>query len=82
MVRLHRAIAVAGSGQPERSFEDFERAIALLTEIGGRPNLARTHHAYGQALEAAGRSAEAEAQLREADQIFTTLGIQPDPVAA
>jgi tetratricopeptide (TPR) repeat protein len=82
MVRLHRAIAVAGSGQPERSFEDFERAIALLTEIGGRPNLARTHHAYGQALEAAGRSAEAEAQLREADQIFATLGIQPDPVAA
>ena len=81
-VRLHRAIAVAGAGQPERSFEDFERAVVLFAEISARPNLARAHHAYGQALEAAGRTTDAAAHLREAERLFADLGIEPDPVAA
>jgi tetratricopeptide (TPR) repeat protein len=81
-VRLHRAIAVAGAAQPERSFKDFERAVVLFKEISARPNLARTHHAYGQALEAAGRGDDAAAHLREAERLFADLGIEPDPVAA
>ena len=43
---------------------------------------ARAHHAYGQALEAAGRTADAAAHLRTAEQLFADLGIEPDPVTA
>lgn len=79
LVRFHRAVAVAGSGRPEDSIEDFERAIELFHGFGGLPNAARAHHAYGQALEAAGREADAESHLREAEAIFQRLGIKPDP---
>lgn len=82
LVRLHRAVATTGSGRPEDAFEDFERAIELFHEFGGLPNAARAHHAYGQALEAAGSAEQAGTHLREAEAIFARLGIKPEPAAA
>jgi tetratricopeptide (TPR) repeat protein len=79
LVRFHRAVATAASGRPEDAFGDFVRAIELFSGFGGLPNAARAHHAYGQALEAAGLADEAERHLREAEAIFSTLGIKPDP---
>jgi class 3 adenylate cyclase/tetratricopeptide (TPR) repeat protein len=80
LVRFQRAVAVAGEGRLEESFEDFERALALFESYGGRPNMARAHHAYGQALEAAGHLDDAREHFRAADRIFEELGITPDPV--
>ncbi len=82
LVRLHRAVATAGSGRPEDAFDDFERAIELFHEFGGLPNAARAHHAYSQALEAAGRVEDAATHLRDAQKIFSRLGIKPDPATA
>lgn len=81
LVRLQRAIAVAAVGDAERSFEDFERAIDLFGDYGGLPNLARARHAYGEALEAAGRYYESTEQMRLAQGLFDRLGIVPDPVS-
>lgn len=82
LVRLRRAIAFAGSGRAGDASADFERAIELFADYGGLPNLARAHHAYGQALDAAGRADEAVEHLRNAEQIFSELGITPDPATA
>lgn len=82
LVRLKRGIALAAGGQSEEAWSDFERAIALFADYGGLPNLARAHHAYGQALEAAGRAEQAVSHLRTAEETFTELGIRPDPVAS
>ena len=79
LVRFHRAVATAGSGRPEDAFADFERSLELFVGYGGLPSAARAHHAYGQALEAAGLVEEAEEHLRAADAIFARLGIKPDP---
>lgn len=81
LIRLRRAVAFAGSGDFEGAWPDFERAIELFSDYGGLPNLARAHHAYGQALEAAGRPDDAVEHLRTAEQIFEDLGIRPDPVS-
>jgi class 3 adenylate cyclase/tetratricopeptide (TPR) repeat protein len=78
-VRFHRAVAIAGAGRPEQAFDDFEHSLRLFASYGGYPSMARVNHAYGQALEAAGRAYEAAARLREAEEIFTRLGIKPDP---
>jgi hypothetical protein len=75
-------VAIAGAGRPEQAFDDFERSLFLFSSFGGFPSMARVNHAYGQALEAAGRADEAAARLRDAEEIFTRLGIKPDPVSA
>lgn len=80
LVRLKRAIAFAGSGEPENAADDFEKAIDLFASYGGLPNLARAHHAYGQALEAAGRPEDAASHLHAAEDLFHELGIEPDPM--
>lgn len=82
LVRLKRGITLADIGRYEDAASDFERAIELFADYGGLPNLARAHHAYGQALEAAGRIDEGTEHLRKAEEIFTDLGIRPDPVNA
>ncbi len=78
LVRMQRAITLAESGEPQHAWADFERAVELFDDYGGRPNLARAHHAYGQALEAAGRMEDALAHLRTAEDLFEELGIAPD----
>lgn len=82
LVRLKRGITLADLGRHEDASSDFERAIELFADYGGLPNLARAHHAYGQALEAAGRVEEGTEHLRKAEEIFNELGIRPDPVSA
>ena len=80
LVRLQRAVALAAAGSHDQAVPDFERSIALFAGYGGLPNLARAHHAYGQALEAVGDRDGSTAHLRTAEQMFTDLGIQPDLV--
>lgn len=82
LVRLKRGITLAGIGKTEDAADDFERAIELFADYGGLPNLARAHHAYGEALEAAGRADDAVTHLKKAEEIFADLGIRPDPVEA
>ena len=83
-VRLQRAIAIAGSPEPDwdQTFDDFARAIALFASIGARPDQARAVHAYANALDAAGRDAESRAQLDLAMAMFDDMGIHPDVVPA
>ena len=79
-VRLHRAILVSGMPEPDwdAAFADFERSIALLSEIEARPDEARAIHAYAMALDAAGRP-EGVAKLAEASQRFEELGMTLEP---
>ena len=83
-VRLHRAIAIAGTSPEDWSatFLDFERAVALYADIGARPDQARALHAYANALEAAGQTTDGRAKLAEARAMFDEMGITPDRVAA
>jgi tetratricopeptide (TPR) repeat protein len=83
-VRLQRAIAIAGSPEPnwDQAFDDFERAIALVASIDARPDQARAIHAYANALEAAGRNRESQVQLDLAMAMFDEMGIRPDVVPA
>ncbi len=78
LVRMQRGIALAGAGRFEDATPDFERAIELFADYGGLPNLARAHHAFGQALEAAGQGNEATEHLHEARRLFEELGIRHD----
>lgn len=79
-VRLQRAIAVAGSDDPDWNLAlgDFERAIELFRDIGARPDEARATHAYANALEAAGHTEESTSQLASATAMFDEMGISPD----
>lgn len=81
-VRLHRAIAVAGSPEPDwdLSLSDFRSAIGLFQAIGARPSEARATHAYANALEAAGDVAGSATQFAAATALFDDLGIAPDRV--
>lgn len=81
MVRLQRAMAVAGAGRPQDTFDDFERALALFADYGALPALARAHGAYGRVLHALGRPEDAASHLRRAGAILTELGLNPDPAA-
>jgi hypothetical protein len=83
-VRLQRAIALAGSPEPDwdQAFDDFERAIALFASIDARPDQARAVHAYANALDAAGRNEESRSQRETAMTMFDETGIRPDAVPA
>jgi tetratricopeptide (TPR) repeat protein len=78
LVRLQRAIALAGDEQFELAATDFERSIELFEGYGGLPNLARARHAYGEALQSWGKIEDAKSHLLAANELFTTLGIRPD----
>lgn len=80
LVRLQRAISLSGGANGEHVWSDFEKAIELFADYGGLPNLARAHHAYGEALEAAGEIEKSVGHLRAAEEIFERLKIRPDPV--
>jgi len=82
-VRLHRAILVSGMPEPDwdAAFADFERSIALLSEIEARPDEARAIHAYAMALDAAGRP-DGVARLAEASQRFEELGMTLEPASS
>ena len=83
-VRLQRAIAVAGSPEPDwdLALADFAAAIALFQSIGARPDEARATHAYANALEAAGRHEAGTTQLSAAMAMFEEMGISPNRAPA
>ncbi|MFP3913287.1 MAG: hypothetical protein ACLFWM_00300 [Actinomycetota bacterium] len=63
----------------EAALADFEAAEAIFEKIGARAHLAPTLRDHGAALELAGRPAEAEAMLQQANQMLEEMGI---PVTA
>ena len=79
LVLMQRGIGNAAVGNFASAYPDFERAIELFADYGGLTHLARAHHAYGEALEAAGDATGATDQLMKAQSLFDELGITPDP---
>jgi tetratricopeptide (TPR) repeat protein len=70
-----RAEAAAHRGEIDAAQPDFEAAATILQNEGARPALARVLRIWGEALRAAGRTAEAEATLRRAMALFGELGL-------
>jgi hypothetical protein len=52
-----------------------------MTEYGLRPHLARAQRAWGEALRAAGRAAEAEPHLQKAVTLLNDLGLDAEAKA-
>lgn len=70
-----RAETTAARGDLEAARPDIEAATALMTELGLRPHLARTLRAWGEALQHATQSAEADQVLRRSLDVFEELGL-------
>ena len=70
-----RAEASVTHGDIDAARPDAEAALALMTELGLRPHLARVQRAWGEALRAAGLATEAEPYLKKAAVLFAELGL-------
>jgi tetratricopeptide (TPR) repeat protein len=75
-----RAEAAVRRGDLDGALPDFEASAAIYDAAGARPNFARTLRAWGDALRAAGRTAEAEPILRRALGLFEELGLEREAV--
>ncbi|MBA2374343.1 MAG: hypothetical protein H0V74_09115, partial [Chloroflexi bacterium] len=53
----------------------------ILEELGARPQLARVLRSWGETLREAGRTAEGDAPLRRALELFEGMGIAPEAEA-
>lgn len=60
---------------------DFAASAAIFEEFGARPQLARVLRGWGDALRAAGRTAEGDATLHRALALFEEMGIKPEAAA-
>jgi class 3 adenylate cyclase/tetratricopeptide (TPR) repeat protein len=76
LVLLQRAMSGTDHGAYPEAFADYARALQCFTAIGARPLVARTEHAFGQALAASGKTDEAQPHLDTAQQLFAELGIR------
>ena len=76
-----RAEASARRDDREAALADFADSAAILEELGARPQLARVLRGWGDALRAAGRTAESDATLRRALALFEEMGITPEAEA-
>jgi tetratricopeptide (TPR) repeat protein len=70
-----RAEAAEERGDRGAALDDFAASAAILEELGARPNLARVLRGWGDALRAAGRTAESDVTLRRALALFEEMGI-------
>jgi tetratricopeptide (TPR) repeat protein len=70
-----RAEATVSRGDIDAARPDAEAAIAIMTELGLRPHLARIERAWGEALRGAGLATEGEQHLLHAASLFGELGI-------
>jgi tetratricopeptide (TPR) repeat protein len=70
-----RAEALVTRGDIDAARPNAEMAIAIMTELGLRPHLARVERAWGQALRGAGLATESEQHLLHAASLFGELGI-------
>ena len=76
-----RAEAAVARGDLDAARPDAEAAIAIGVDLGLRPQVARIERAWGEALRAAGETAEAETHLRRAAALFEELGLEPEASA-
>jgi tetratricopeptide (TPR) repeat protein len=70
-----RAEASVTRGDINAARPDAEASIAITSELGLRPHLARTLRAWGEALRGAGLATEAEPHLQRAAALFSELGL-------
>jgi tetratricopeptide (TPR) repeat protein len=77
-----RAEALVTRGDIDAARPDAEAAIAIMTELGLRPHLARIERAWGEALRGAGLEAEGVQHLEHAASLFGELGIEAEEKAA
>jgi tetratricopeptide (TPR) repeat protein len=73
-----RAESLIARGEFDAARADFEASNAIAEELGLRPNLARSLRTWGDALRAAGRTAEAEPILRRSLALFEELGLKAE----
>lgn len=59
----------------EEARELIQKSIALLQDIGGRPDLARTYVSYARILTGTGQREHAAARLAEASAMFREMGM-------
>jgi len=71
-----RAESLIARGEFDAARADFEASNAIAEELGMRPVLARSLRTWGEALRAAGRTAEAEPILRRSLALFEELGLK------
>ena len=72
---LHaRCQALVTSG--EDADRCYREAVARLSRTGTRPHVARAHLLYGEWLRREGRRTDAQAHLRAALDLFTTIGME------
>jgi len=76
-----RAEAFVTRGDIDAARPDVGAAIAIMTELGLRPHLARVERAWGEALGRAGLGTEGEQHLRQAAALFGELGIAAEEEA-
>ena len=73
-----RGEAHAQRGQHDAAMADFAASAAILEDFGARPQLARVLRGWGEALRAAGRTAESDATLHRALALFEEMEIGPE----
>jgi tetratricopeptide (TPR) repeat protein len=66
----------AGQRNEAQMLADFESAARQFEQMGGRPHRARLLRDWGDALIGLGKTAEGQAKLRAALDLFDELGIQ------
>jgi tetratricopeptide (TPR) repeat protein len=73
-----RGEAAARAGRLEDALPDFAAAVALLEEIGARPNLARVLQEWGMSIRGVGRHDESGPILRRSLAIFEELRLDAE----
>jgi tetratricopeptide (TPR) repeat protein len=76
-----RAESTARRGEAAAALADFAASSAILEEFGARPDLARVLRGWGEALRAAGRTAEGDEKLRRSLALFGEMGIAAEAEA-
>lgn len=76
-----RAEASLNRGEAAAALDDFATAAEIAEDLGARPQLARVLRGWGEALHAAGRTAEGNEKLRRALALFEEMGITAEAEA-
>jgi tetratricopeptide (TPR) repeat protein len=76
-----RAESTAQRGEAAAALGDFAASSAILEDLEARPDLARVLRGWGEALRAAGRTAEGDEKLRRALALFEAMGIDAEAEA-
>jgi tetratricopeptide (TPR) repeat protein len=76
-----RAETAAARGDFDAARPDFEASIAIAEALGLRPSLARGLRTWGEALRAAGQTAEGDSHLQRALAIFEEIGLTAEAAA-